>query len=216
MPEVVQRDDVRVRERGDRARLPLEAGEGIGVAGEPLGHDFDGDLAAEARVARTVDLPHAAHAEDGDDLVGAEASAWGESHGKARWTLAQRLRPTLRPTARATLCDPGISMSDAALFGATSLAGISGEIVRERAAVLGRIAGTLESLLEELDRLHELAGAATAEELGWLAREHAAVREMALRYRWYLVVQREANGLHCEGEVDRVYPVPPALRAPAT
>lgn len=36
---------------------------------------------------------------------------------------------------------------------------------------------------------------------------------MALRHRWYLVVQREANGLYDEGEVDRHYPVPPALRA---
>jgi hypothetical protein len=91
------------------------------------------------------------------------------------------------------------------------LAGTTGEIVRERAATLGRIAGTLESLLGDLSRLEELAPAAPAEELAWLLEEHAAVREMALRYRWYLVVQREANGLHDEGEVDRLYPVPPRL-----
>ena len=87
-------------------------------------------------------------------------------------------------------------------------AGVPHGVLKERAAVLGRIAGVLESLLAELDRLAELAAAAAGEERDGLVREHATVRAMALRYRWYLVVQREANGLYDEAEVERLYPIP--------
>ncbi len=89
--------------------------------------------------------------------------------------------------------------------------GVAGEIARERAAALGRIAGVLESLLESLAALAERARDAPAGERATIAREHAAVREQAERYRWFLVVQREANGLHDRGEVDRLYPIPPQL-----
>lgn len=88
-------------------------------------------------------------------------------------------------------------------------AGTPHEVVRERAAVLGRIAGVLESLLAELARLDAEARAAAPDESDTLLREHAAVRAMALRYRWYLIVQREANGLYDEAEVERLYPIPP-------
>ena len=87
------------------------------------------------------------------------------------------------------------------------------EIARERAAALARIGGLLQGLLDELSRLRDAAAAAAGAELAGLLREHAAVREMALRYRWYLVVQREANGLHDQGEVERLYPVPPPLES---
>jgi hypothetical protein len=90
-----------------------------------------------------------------------------------------------------------------------SWTGTPQEVVRERAAVLGRIAGVLESLLAELARLEEVAGAVAAEERDAVVREHAVVRAMALRYRWYLIVQREANGLYDEAEVERRYPIPP-------
>jgi hypothetical protein len=93
-------------------------------------------------------------------------------------------------------------------LGERSGTGVPHEVLKERAAVLGRIAGVLESLLAELDRLGELAAAAAPEERDGLVRERAAVREMALRYRWFLVVQREANGLYAEAEVERLYPIP--------
>ena len=81
------------------------------------------------------------------------------------------------------------------------------EVMRERAAVLGRIAGVLETLLAELARLAEQAQAAPGEQRAELVREQAVVRALALRYRWYLVVQREANGLYDEAEVERLYPI---------
>jgi hypothetical protein len=52
----VERDDVRVVERGDRPRLALEAGEAVGAGREVGGQHLDRDLAAQAGVARAVDL----------------------------------------------------------------------------------------------------------------------------------------------------------------
>ena len=56
--EVVDREDVRMRERGDGLGLALEARERVGVRGQLRGEDLDGDLAVELRVARAVDLAH--------------------------------------------------------------------------------------------------------------------------------------------------------------
>ena len=46
-------------------------------AANAVGQDLDRDVAVEARVARAVDLAHAAGAEGGEDLVGAEAGSGG-------------------------------------------------------------------------------------------------------------------------------------------
>lgn len=85
------------------------------------------------------------------------------------------------------------------------------EIARERAEALGRIGGLLEGLLEELRRLREEAGTVPREKLPALRRWYAATREKAQLYRWYLIVQREANGLFDVAEVDRRFPPPPPL-----
>jgi hypothetical protein len=79
-PEVVNGEDVRMRERGDGLRLPLEPREGCGVRGERLGQDLDRDVAIQLRVARSVDLAHAACTKQRDDFVRAEASAGGDGH----------------------------------------------------------------------------------------------------------------------------------------
>ena len=60
--------------------LLLEAAQAIGVGGEGGRQDLDRDVAAEARVLGAVDLPHAARADGGEDLVGAEAGTGGEGH----------------------------------------------------------------------------------------------------------------------------------------
>ncbi len=60
---VVQREDVRMGQRGDGARLALEAGEGLRIARDALRQDLDGHLAPEPRVARPVDLPHSSRSE---------------------------------------------------------------------------------------------------------------------------------------------------------
>ena len=44
--------------------------------------DFDGDITAKAGVVRAIDLAHAASAEEGDDVVRAEASTGYQRHLK--------------------------------------------------------------------------------------------------------------------------------------
>ena len=79
--EVVDGEDVRVREGGDRLRLALEAPERVGILGEVPRQDLDRHLALELRVARAEDDAHPALAELRDDLVGSEAAPGGERHG---------------------------------------------------------------------------------------------------------------------------------------
>jgi hypothetical protein len=83
------------------------------------------------------------------------------------------------------------------------------EILEERAAALRRISETLEEILEALHRLEREAEAAppAAER----AKAHQRLRRRAKLYRWYLVVQREANGLRNHGILDEVYPLPGPL-----
>ena len=72
--------DGRVIERGERAGLALGAHQAIGIRGEGFRQNLDGHVAPELRVARAVDLAHAAGAERTGDLVPAEASAGREGH----------------------------------------------------------------------------------------------------------------------------------------
>jgi hypothetical protein len=75
LADVVDRKDMRVIERRERMRFALEAGQPIGVRGEQRRQDFDRHLARQLRVAREIDLAHAAGAQDIDDFVRAEAIA---------------------------------------------------------------------------------------------------------------------------------------------
>ena len=83
LAEVVNGEDVRMRQRGDRLGLALEARERGRIGGQVRRQDLDRDLAIERRVARAVDLAHAARAERGDDLVLSERCAAGEAHREA-------------------------------------------------------------------------------------------------------------------------------------
>ena len=67
-------------ERGGRARFLLEPAQPIGVTGERRRQDLDGDVAAEPRVARAIDLAHAARTDGVDDFVGAKARSWRQHH----------------------------------------------------------------------------------------------------------------------------------------
>jgi hypothetical protein len=71
--DVVQRADVGMVQRGDGLRLALEALANLLVAGQHRGNQLDGDIAIQARIARAMDLPHAAGAERAEDLVGSES-----------------------------------------------------------------------------------------------------------------------------------------------
>jgi hypothetical protein len=62
-PDIVERADVRVIQRGHGARLPLEALAELGVA------NLDGDPAVEPRVASLVHFAHATRPDWPEDLV---------------------------------------------------------------------------------------------------------------------------------------------------
>ena len=82
------------------------------------------------------------------------------------------------------------------------------ELNEERAAALRRISGTLESLIRQLqasrERLRHLSGADREREVAAFRN----LRERALKYRWYLEVQREALGIRRHDTLDEFYKVP--------
>ena len=82
------------------------------------------------------------------------------------------------------------------------------ELMEERAATLRRIAQTLESLIGELKALQERIG-----KVHWSSRSPAVaryreLRRRAVKYRWYLEVQREALGLYHHSVLDEFYTIP--------
>ena len=93
---------------------------------------------------------------------------------------------------------------------AGALSRVQDEITAEKAAALARIAGTLEALLADLRRL-EAEAAEAADGGAKAAARHRELRDRALRYRWYLEVQREAVGLTRHDALDELYPVPQPL-----
>ena len=84
-PDVVDLTDVRVVQRRDGARLLLEASDAVGVGITPRRQYLDGDVAAEARVVRAVDLAHSAPAEERHDVVRAEARPGRQGHRRGVW-----------------------------------------------------------------------------------------------------------------------------------
>jgi hypothetical protein len=82
------------------------------------------------------------------------------------------------------------------------------ELSEERVAALRRIAQRLESLIDELraayERLELARGADRERELD-ACRD---LRAQALKYRWYLEVQRESLGLRSHRVLDEHYRIP--------
>ena len=68
-------DDVRVVDRGERFRLASEAVEPRAIACDVGRQHFDGHIAPQPRIARAIDLAHAAGAQQREDFVEAKASA---------------------------------------------------------------------------------------------------------------------------------------------
>ena len=62
-------------ERRCGARLPFETALAVAIEAECGWQDLDGDLAAKARIARAIDLAHAAGPDEADDFVWTQASA---------------------------------------------------------------------------------------------------------------------------------------------
>ncbi|MFN3477330.1 MAG: hypothetical protein ACK4Z6_07250 [Candidatus Methylomirabilales bacterium] len=103
---------------------------------------------------------------------------------------------------------------------------LEAEIKREKAEALGRAGERLE---EALLRLAELRRAIEAlnrivaikhpapniqQTICLLTQEYHRLRERALRYYQYLIIQREAVGFYDHREVERFYRVPDPLPDP--
>jgi hypothetical protein len=69
---VVDREDVRMGQRGGRTRLLLEALQPLRVGGQPCGQNLDGDIAMETGVTGSIDLAHSTCTELADDVIGPE------------------------------------------------------------------------------------------------------------------------------------------------
>jgi hypothetical protein len=89
--------------------------------------------------------------------------------------------------------------------------GLLRELQEERAAALARISRRLEYLLDQLQATREQIARGRDEDR---ARDIAAYRELhkeAVKYRWYLEVQREAIGLRQHQHLDEFYRIPPEV-----
>jgi hypothetical protein len=67
-------------QRRQRFGFALEARAAIGVAGQRVRQNLDGDIAAQFGVVRAVHLAHPACAEGGDDFVGSDTRAGDKAH----------------------------------------------------------------------------------------------------------------------------------------
>ena len=78
--EPIERGDVCVIQLREQLRLTLEPIQTFLVACELFGKDFDGDVAPEFRVTRTINLTHAACSDGLDDFVWTELGSCSKRH----------------------------------------------------------------------------------------------------------------------------------------
>jgi hypothetical protein len=83
------------------------------------------------------------------------------------------------------------------------------ELQEERAAALARISRRLERLLEQLQATREQIAQSREEDRARDIEAYRELRQQAVKYRWYLEVQREAIGLRHHQRLDEFYPIPP-------
>jgi hypothetical protein len=84
------------------------------------------------------------------------------------------------------------------------------ELQEERAAALARISRRLERLIDQLQATRELIAHSSNEDRERSLTAYRELREQAMKYRWYLEVQREAIGLRQHQRLDEFYRIPPA------
>jgi hypothetical protein len=83
------------------------------------------------------------------------------------------------------------------------------ELQEERAAALARISRRLERLLAQLTTTREQIAHGCEEDRPREMSAYRTLHKEALKYRWYLEVQREAIGLRNHARLDEFYPIPP-------
>jgi hypothetical protein len=84
------------------------------------------------------------------------------------------------------------------------------DLQEERAAALARISRRLEHLLEQLRAAREQIAHGGDDDRARHVAAYRELREQAVKYRWYLEVQREAIGLRHHQRLDEFYRIPPA------
>ena len=83
-PEIVDGENVGVREGGHGAGLALEAPQSRRIPGELGGKHLDRDIPRELRIPRPVDFAHASRAERREDFVGAQTRPRRQGHRRTR------------------------------------------------------------------------------------------------------------------------------------
>ena len=81
LTEVVNRENVRVRERSDGLGFTLEARQRLGRRGQAGGRNLDRYVAVELLVTGAKDLAHSSRAQRRDDAVGTQQLVRLEGHG---------------------------------------------------------------------------------------------------------------------------------------
>lgn len=107
---------------------------------------------------------------------------------------------------------PGVRLGAMARrFQPEALLPIEVELLKERAWALKAVGERIEKLLAALSLLEASLTQRHGADRVPLIEEHRKLRAQAEAERWKLIVQREAMGLSRHDEVDRVYPLPPAI-----
>jgi uncharacterized protein YgbK (DUF1537 family) len=83
------------------------------------------------------------------------------------------------------------------------------ELQEERAAALARISRRLEFLIGQLEATREQIAHASEEDRARTIATYRELHQQAVKYRWYLEVQREAIGLRHHQRIDEFYRIPP-------
>ena len=92
------------------------------------------------------------------------------------------------------------------------------DIMKEKAEALGRVGGRLDEslrgikILEQRIQMLEREGRRGQVEMDTLIREFNQVRQRALQYLHYLIIQREAMGFRRHTHVTAMYQIPPRKR----
>jgi hypothetical protein len=82
------------------------------------------------------------------------------------------------------------------------------ELNEERAAALLRISRTLEAAIAQLQAACERIGTLRGTERSQEVAAYGELRRHAIKYRWYLEVQREALGVRHHHNLDEFYRIP--------
>jgi hypothetical protein len=85
------------------------------------------------------------------------------------------------------------------------------ELTEERVAALRRISETLAGLIDQLNALRLRIGDVHWSDRSPEVAQYRELRRRAVRYRWYLEVQREALGLRHHQGLDEHYRIPGAI-----